>query len=146
MADPPAALRRILDGLAGAERETRIELLLAWADRYRKPPRSVATPPYPAGHRVPGCESEAYVWAVPRRDGTLDFHVAVENPLGVSVRALAAILVEAASGAALDEVLAIDESVVTSLFGAGVSMGRGQGLAGMVAMVKAFARLHAAGR
>ena len=41
---------------------------------------------------MPHCESEAYVWAVPNADGTLELHFAVENPSGVSAKALAAIL------------------------------------------------------
>ncbi len=143
MGGPPPALGRILADFDGAGRDRRIELLLAYSERYREPPPGVATRPYPPGHRVPGCESEAYVWALPRPDGTLTFHVAVDNPLGVSARALAVILGETASGAPLEQVLAIEEGIVAALFGPELSMGKGQGLTGMVAMVRGLARLHA---
>ena len=144
MGGAPPALQRTLEGFSGVDREQRIELLLTYAARYREPPPGVATRPYPPDHRVPGCESDAYVWAGPRPDGTLTFHVAVDNPLGVSARALAVILAESASGAPLDQVLALDEGLVTAIFGSELSMGKGQGLTGMVAMVRGVARLHAA--
>ena len=46
----------------------------------------------------PQCESDAYVWALKKPDDTLKLYFAVENPSGVSAKALAAILDKTLSG------------------------------------------------
>ena len=48
------------------DRSDRIQYLISLADRFRDVPPSVATRPFGEEHRVPQCESEAYVWASPR--------------------------------------------------------------------------------
>ena len=122
------------------DRSDRIQYLISQADRFREVTPDVAVRPYPEVHRVPQCESEAYVWATPRPDGTLDFHFAVENPQGVSAKALAAILADSLPGEPLSTITAIPGDVVYSLFGRELSMGKNLGLLGMLQMCQAFAR------
>jgi len=119
-------------------------VLVDWADRFREVPPEVAVRPFSARHQVPWCQSEAYVWAVPGRDGALAFHFAVENPQGLSAMALAAILTALTAGARPEEVLDLPEDLAYTLFGSELSMGKGQGLAAMVGMVRALARAQLA--
>ncbi|MEM6456421.1 MAG: SufE family protein [Acidobacteriota bacterium] len=140
-AELPAGLRDTLDGLALVDDRTlRIDLLIETADRFTPVAPSIAVTPYHDDHKVPACESDAYVWALPRPDGTLDFHFAVENPQGISAMALAVVLGESCSGAPLAQVAALPGDVVYDLFGRELSMGKSMGLMGMVSMVAHFAR------
>ena len=122
------------------DRSDRIQYLISLADRFRDVPPSVATRPFGEDHRVPQCESEAYAWASPREDGTLDFHFAVENPQGVSAKALAVMLAEGLSGAPPEQVARVPTELVYDVFGRELSMGKNLGLMGMVQMCRAFAR------
>ena len=122
------------------DRSDRIQFLIDVAGRFREVPPSVAERPFPERRKVPACESEAYVWAEPRPDGTLEYHFAVENPQGVSAKALAVILGESLSGAPLAQVARVPQDVVYDLFGRELSMGKSMGLMGMVAMVATEAR------
>ena len=122
------------------DRADRIQYLISMADRFRDVSPGVASRPFPESHRVPQCESEAYVWATPRPDGTLDFHFAVENPQGISAKALAAILGDALGGQAPETIAAIPGDVVYGLFGRELSMGKNLGLLGMLQMCQAYAR------
>jgi cysteine desulfuration protein SufE len=122
------------------DRGDRIQYLISLADRFRDVPPSVATRPFDEDHRVPQCESEAYVWASPREDGTLDFHFAVENPQGVSAKALAVMLAEGLSGAPVEQVARVPTDLVYDVFGRELSMGKNLGLMGMVQICRAFAR------
>lgn len=145
-APPPAAalpgrLAEVLDTLALVpDRVDRIQLLIDVADRFREVPPRLATRPFPEENRVPACESEAYVWTEPRPDGGLDFHFAVENPQGISAKALAVVLGESLSGAPLAAVAAVPQDVVYRIFGDELSMGKSMGLMGMVSMVRNAAR------
>jgi cysteine desulfuration protein SufE len=130
--------------LSALDRSGRIQMLIDLSARFRPVPERIATPPYPPDHRVPGCESEVYVWAEPTPDGTLQFHFAVENPQGVSAKALAAILQQTLSGAPPAEAAEISAEVVDTLFGKELSMGKSLGLKGMVHMVRALGRWYAA--
>jgi cysteine desulfuration protein SufE len=121
-------------------RDDRIQALIDVAERFRDVPERVARRPFPAETKVPACESEAYVWAEPLADGALRFHFAVENPQGISAKALAVILDETLSGAAPAEVAAVPVDVVYRIFGSELSMGKSMGLTSMVAMVKEAAR------
>ena len=87
-----------------------------------------------------GCESEAFVWAIDRGDGTLDYHFDVLNPQGLSAMAMSAILAQSCSGAPLDQVAAIDGEVVFTFFGRDISMGKGRGLSEVVNAVVYYAR------
>ena len=87
-------------------------MLISVADRFQDVPERIATRPFPEEHKVPACESQAYVWAEPLGDGTLKFHFAVENPQGISAKAMAVILDEALSGEPPEEVARVSGEVV----------------------------------
>lgn len=147
MPEIPEKLSNTLDTLSlVSDRSERIQLLIDIAGRYREVPPRIAQRPFPEEHKVPACESEAYVWGEPRPDGTLDFHFAVENPQGISARAMAVLLGDALSGAPPEQVAAVPQDVVYRVFGNELSMGKSMGLMGMVSMVTNLARKQAAGR
>lgn len=140
----PARLQTLLDVFAGVtDTHERTQLLLDYAKRFKEVPESVATRPFGKDHLVPHCESEAYVWVVANGDGTLALHFAVENPSGISAKALAAILQKTLSGLPASEVARVDPEIVERLFRQNISMGKGMGLMSMVAAVQALARRQA---
>ena len=144
MSQLPAGLRRLIAPLELlTDRSDRIQFLIDVADRFRAVPPEVAAPPYPVEHEVSHCESGAYVWAV-RNNGGLQLYFAVENPQGISAKALAVILQEGLAGATLNEILAVPQDLPYDLFGRELSMGKSMGLTAMVAMVHAQARRAAA--
>lgn len=118
----------------------RTGMLLSYADQFREVPREIAQKPYPRSHQVPQCESDAYAWAVKLPDGGLKLWFAVENPSGVSAKALAAILDRTLSGLPPDQIAQIDSSIVERIFRQNISMGKGIGLMSMVEAVRALAR------
>jgi cysteine desulfuration protein SufE len=141
MPEIPEKLANTLDTLdLISDRNERIQLLIDIAERFRDVPPRIAARPFPEECRVPACESEAYVWSEPRPDGTLDFHFAVENPQGISARAMAVILGDTLSGAPLDQVAAVPQDIVYRVFGRELSMGKSMGLMGMVSMINSLAR------
>lgn len=141
MPELPEKLARTLETLGMvSDRGERIQLLIDVADRFREVPPEIARRPFPEENRVPACESEAFVWATTRSDGTLDFHFAVENPQGISARAMAVLLGDSLSGAPLDQVAAVPQDVVYQVFGSELSMGKSMGLMGMVSMVNNLAK------
>ena len=141
VADLPGRLRDLLETFAlFTEPVDRANLLLSYADRYREVPPEVATRPFPDSHKVPQCESDAYAWAVANPDGTVTLHFAVENPSGVSARALAAILQATLSGQPASEVAKVSPEIVELIFRQNISMGKGMGLMSMVLAVQALAR------
>ena len=136
-------LTRLLDHLRLVEdRAERIELLIEIADRYRGVPERVARRPYPRERLVPACESEAYFWAeeLDGPGGPFRIHFAVENPQGVSARAMAVILDENLSGRPLAELAGLGGDLPLEIFGRELSLGKNMGLTGMVEMVRSVAR------
>jgi cysteine desulfuration protein SufE len=139
MAAYPAALTEILEDFGFiTDRNERAEYLIEIADRFpeAKVAPETATPPYDEVHRVPACESEAFVWALENPDGTLKYRFDVLNPQGLSAMAMSVILNDTCSGAPLEEVAAVPTEIVYTIFGKEISMGKGQGLMGLVAMVQ----------
>lgn len=118
----------------------RTGLLLSYSDQFREVPPQIATRPFPDDHQVPQCESDAYVWAVKEPDGTLQLYFAVENPSGVSARALAAILDRTLSGLPASEIAHVSTDIVERIFRQNISMGKGIGLMSMVQAVQALAK------
>jgi len=118
-------------------------MLIEYGDQFEPVPSNIAQRPFPEDHKVQACESEAYVWAKPQPDGTMKFYFAVENPQGVSAKALAAVLDQTLSGAPLDQVMAVEPKIVFDLFGKDLSMGKGAGLTSMVSLTKALAKQQA---
>lgn len=145
MASYPPKLQQYLDDFGFmSSREDRVDYLIDIADEFQPVPASIASKPYDEAHRVIGCESEAFVWAIDRADGTLDFYFDVLNPQGLSAMAMSAILDQACSGAPLDQVAAINGEVVFTFFGKDISMGKGRGLTELINAVvyQARRRLH----
>ena len=141
MPEIPAQLAETLDLLRFLpDRADRIQFLIDVADRFEDVPPRIAVRPFSCDNRVPACESEAYVWAERRPDGTLDYHFAVENPQGVSAKSLAVILREGLSGAPLDSVAALSTDLVYDIYGNELSMGKSMGLMAMLTMVRNLAR------
>jgi cysteine desulfuration protein SufE len=143
MTDYPARLAETLADLDTiTDRVERAETLIEIADRFDavRVPAGVAQKPYPEVNKAPACESEAYVWALDRPDGTLDYYFDVLNPQGLSAMAMGVLLAEAYNGAPLEQVLALDDGLVFRLFGREISMGKGAGLMGIIALVRHAAR------
>lgn len=139
MSNYPEKLNDILEDFSTiTDRNERAEYLIEIADRFpaAKVPSTVATQPYDESHRVPACESEAFVWALDNPDGTLKYYFDVLNPQGLSAKAMCTVLDETCSGQPLDKVASLQTDIVYGLFGKEVSMGKGQGLMGIVNMVQ----------
>jgi len=128
------------------DRSERIQLLIDIAGRFEDVPPRISRRPFPKEHQVPACESEAYVFGEERPDGTLDFHFAVENPQGISAKAMAVLLDETLSGAPPEQVAEVPQDIVYKVFGRELSMGKSMGLMSMVGMVAALAKRHAEGK
>ena len=136
----PNPLSEMLAELESLDRVERAQYLIELSDEFEEVPVSIATRPFPENRRVPKCESEAFVWAQDRNDGTLKFYYAVENPLGISARAMGSILDETMSGQPLEQVANVPPDIVHTIFGRQLSMGKGEGLAAMVELTTFEAR------
>jgi cysteine desulfuration protein SufE len=136
----PAPLAAAVAEFDAADRSLRTELLIEHADQFESVPAAVATRPFPEVNRAPRCESDAYVFATDRPDGTLDYWFAVENPQGLSAKAWAVILREALSGQSLEAIVRVPQDTIFHIFGRDISMGKGQGLIGMLDLVQHEAR------
>ncbi len=136
----------MLEELDALDRVERAQYLLELSDEFEEVPEAIATRPFPENRRVPKCESEAFVWAQDQPDGTLKFHYAVENPLGISARAMGTILDETLSNQPLDQVANVAPDIVHRIFGRQLSMGKGEGLAAMVEITTFEARQRAKSR
>ncbi len=137
----PPKLQEYLDDFSFVTtREERADFLIDIADEFQPVPPAIASKPYDEAHRVVGCESEAFVWAIDRPDGRLDYYFDVLNPQGLSAMAMSAILEQACSGAPLEQVVNISGEVVFSFFGRDISMGKGRGLTELINAVVFHAR------
>ncbi len=124
------------------DEDGRVDLLLRYAEQFQEVPPSIAARPFDVGHRVQFCESEAYVWSVEQPDHTLKFYFAVENPSGVSAKALATVLDKGLSGALPAQAAQISEDIVSRIFRQNISMGKGMGLMSLVQTVRAIAKSY----
>ncbi len=143
MAEIPEKLAEMVEDLESiTDRRERAEMLIEIADRFSevKVPNTVATKPYDERHRAPACESEAYVWAGDQPDGTLQYYFDVLNPQGLSAMAMSVILGETVSGQPPEQVVNVSDDVIFKIFGKELSMGKGAGLMGILALVRAEAR------
>jgi cysteine desulfuration protein SufE len=136
----PQKLQDLLDMFAMFEGPDRTDLLLSYADQFKEVPAEVAVRPFDKSHQVPQCESDAYAWAMKNPDGTMKLYFAVENPSGISAKALAAILDRTLSGLTPAEIGSIDQEIVERIFRQNISMGKGMGLMSMVEAVRSLAR------
>src|SRR6188768_1759737 len=142
----PAKLQQLLDMFQMFDESDRTGLLLSYADQFKEVPASIATRPFPKSHLIPQCESEAYAWAQKLPDGTLKLYFAVENPSGISAKALAAILDKTLSGLPAPEIATVNCDIVEQIFRQNISMGKGMGLMSMVNAVQALAKAAASNR
>ncbi len=131
----PGPMKDVLEDFAFVDRSERAELLIEAADRFQEVPPRIATRPFPEENHVQRCESEAYVWAEDQPDGTLKYWFAVENPQGLSAKAWAVILDETLSGQPLEQVVQVSPDAIFTIYGKDLSMGKGQGLMGMLSHV-----------
>jgi cysteine desulfuration protein SufE len=137
----PAPLQELLDDLSLLpDRQDRIQALVALAESFHEVGPDVATRPFDESHRVPGCESEAFAWTNLDQEGNLVLEFAVENPQGVSAKALAEVLKRGLNGQPPATASHVPEEIVFELFGTELSMGKSLGLTNMVRLVKALAR------
>jgi cysteine desulfuration protein SufE len=140
-AELPEKLTQTIEALSlVADRSERIQTLIDIAERFEEVPPQIARRPFSSLNEVPACESEAYVFEERRPDGALAFHFAVENPQGISAKALAVILEDTLSGAPPEQVAAVEPDIIYQIFGPELSMGKSMGLMGMVGMVQAAAK------
>ncbi len=142
----PQPLQSILEELDDLDRTERAQYLLELSDEFEEVPARIATRPFPEDRRVPKCESEAFVWAEDQDDGTLKFHYAVENQLGISARAMSVIMDETLSGQPIEQVADVPADIVHRIFGRQLSMGKGEGLAAMVELTAHEARKRVGSR
>ena len=136
-------LQQLVDMFQMFDQSDRTDLLLGYADQFKDVPPSVATRPFPQSHQIPQCESDAYVWALKQPDGTLQLYFAVENPSGVSAKALATILDKSLSGLPAADIATVNTDIVEQIFRQNISMGKGMGLMSMVQAVAALAKAAA---
>ena len=114
--------------------------MIDFADRFEEVSPEVATRPFSEANHVQRCESEAYVFTTPHPDGGVKYHFAVENPQGISAKAMAVILDETISGETPDVIAGVPTDLVYKVFGKELSMGKGQGLMGMIELCKILAK------
>ena len=139
--DYPEPLQDLLDTFATLDDPSeRAQVLISFSDQFTSVPPEVATRPFAKDHLVPACESEAYVWAVLQPDDTMQLHFAVENPSGISARALATMLTRTLSGLTPAEIATVSPEIVERLFRQNISMGKGMGLMSMVGAVRTLAQ------
>ena len=137
----PAKLEELMEDLKLVEdRNDRLLTLVDFADRFRDVPERIATRPFSETNHVRRCESEAFVFSEPAGESGVKFHFAVENPQGISAKAMAVILDETLSGEDPDTIATVPADIVYQIFGKELSMGKGQGLMGMIELAKVLAK------
>ena len=137
----PEKLQSLIDELTLIEDpQDRMEFLIDYADKFEEVPASIAKRPFPAETKVPFCESEAYVFPIYNNDGTIKYYYAVENPNGVSAKALAQIFTSTLNNAKPEDIEKIPLDVIYKIFGQSLSMGKNMGLTGILQMMKRDAK------
>lgn len=114
------------------DQQERINYLIEFAEEFKSVPAEIAEKPYPVEKRVEYCESEAYVWVNKTEDENYNLYFAIENPSGVSAKALCAILQQTLNGKSREEILSVNTDLVLKLFGNQLSMGKNLGLTGII--------------
>ena len=131
-------LQRVIDYFEKiSDEQQRIQMLISYSKRFEEVPETFASRPFDQAHRVPECESDVYVWVDVDDDHNVDFYAAVENPQGLSAKALGAVLQKALKDASVDDIEKLDNELVYKVFGKQLSMGKNMGLMGMIQMIKA---------
>jgi cysteine desulfuration protein SufE len=137
----PPKLEQLLEDLAlFTDRQEKFQVLIEFADRFQEVSESIAKRPFSEQNHVQRCDSEAYVWCTSNEDGTFKYHFAVENPQGISAKAVAVMLDDSLSGEDPEQILKVPPDIVYRIFGKELSMGKGQGLMGMIELLKALTK------
>ena len=137
----PEKLQDFIDTISLLPDESeRINILIDYAEKFKEVPPEVAEKPYPEKNKVPFCESGAFVWTKKQNDNTLKLYFSVENPQGISAKALAAILDKTLSGETPENIINIDEDIVNKIFGSSLSTRKNMGLTGIIRMIKRDAK------
>lgn len=132
----PTKLQEVVDTLALFEdRSEKIQAIISIAESFRP---TAEPKPYPENHRVPGCESEVFVWGN-ETNGHWNFEFAVENPQGLSAMAFAKILQDGLGGLSSAEIQAVPDELIYEIFGRELSMGKSMGLMNMLQICKRLA-------
>ena len=143
MGSYPEKLRLLLESISTmTDKQERMNFLIDYADKFKEVPPEIGKRPFPEESKVPFCESEAYVWTKQKEDGTLKFYFAVENPQGISAKALSAILDRTLSGEKPENVLTVTDDIVAQIFGESLSMGKNMGLTGILQKVQRDAKRY----
>lgn len=116
--------------------ESRSDFLIETASRYQPLSESIAPRPYPNKNQIPGCESKVYLFPTQLAQGRVKLNFAVENPHGISAKAMGVILDECLSGAAPEEFAQLDVEILTKIFGSALTMGKDQGLKNLILACK----------
>ena len=136
----PIKLQELVDDFKEiSDKNQRMDMLIYYAEDFEQVPEEIAKQPYPEENKVPACESQAYVWSSLNPNQTMNFYFAVENPQGISAKAMAAIITDTLSGETPDEIAKIEPEVVYELFGRNMSMGKSAGLTSLINIVRSHA-------
>jgi cysteine desulfuration protein SufE len=123
-------LTALFDGLG---RQERMEMLLDFADRLPEVPERLRKEESQR-HPVHECLTPTWVYVEPDGDGARIFvEVSEEAP---SIRAIAALIIEASQGATREQIAAIPVDLAVRIFGPEMVGQRRYGLAGMVGQIK----------
>ena len=128
------------------DQETRAEYLLELAARFTPPDPARISAPYPEANRIPGCESGVFLFCNENSQGGTEFFYAIENPHGISAKALAVLLTENLSGANAEDFRKLNPDMVRDVFGAALSLGKDQGLRNMILATRRGAGSGGGGR
>ncbi len=132
----PAHIQETVAMLAMFEdRAERIQALISIGERFSAPDPAKHSKPYDENHRVPGCESQVFVWGE-QRGKEWYFEFAVENPQGLSAMTMAVILQDGLNGLQSDKIQHVPEDIVYEIFGRELSMGKSMGLMNMLQVCK----------
>ncbi|MFA7290289.1 MAG: SufE family protein [Melioribacteraceae bacterium] len=129
-------LEKIVKFFENMDNQEKIEYLISYADSFKEVPETIASKPYALDKKVEYCESGVYVWSIINEVGNPRFYFYVENPHGVSAKALCSILEEGLENADLQSVITIDTDIVFRIFGNNLSMGKNLGLIGIIQMIQ----------
>lgn len=109
----PSRLEEIVDEFAGLEVRERLETLLDFAESLPPLPERFRVQREAGEHRVHECQTPVYLW-VEVNDGRVQVY-ADSAPEAPTVKGFLAILVEALSGATVDDVLAVGPQLLNRL-------------------------------
>ena len=140
MGTSPAKLELLIADIESVDdRMVRAEILTELGNSYQEVPAAVAHRPFSQEHKVTACQSDAYVWVVMSDQGLCFPYFAVENPQGLSAKALASLLTQGCSGVTAQEISAVSDGIVARVFGSTISMGKAEGLMNMVRLMRRLA-------